>query len=68
MKQFKVPVVWQSWGVITIEAASKEEAEQLLNDKHYLDELPIPIDSEYIENSYEVDKESSLYLEETEII
>lgn len=55
-KTFKIPVTWKSWGVMKIEANSLEEAEDLA-----LGDFPIPCDSEYVEDSIELDIDSFQY-------
>lgn len=51
-KTWKIPVVWQSWGVMEIEAASFEEAvEKALGDE------PLPTDYTYVDDSCQVDNE-----------
>lgn len=50
MKQFKIPVVWQMYGVMHIEANSLEEAKQKAFDLGT--SLP---DGNYIEDSCQLD-------------
>ena len=52
MKTFKIPVVWQMYGVMHIEAESLEEAKE----KAFAGETPLP-DGNYIDDSMEVDNE-----------
>jgi len=52
MKEYKIPVIWQEWGVMTIKANSLEEAKIIA-----VKEGPLPI-GEFIEDSLEVDDES----------
>ena len=56
MKTYNIPVIWQVWGIIKINAESLEDA---------IDEVesqPLPHNGEYIEGSFEVDSEGvSMY-------
>lgn len=51
MKNYKIPVVWQSWGIVEVEANSLEEA----MDKAR--EGSLPRNGAYIDDSIEVDLE-----------
>lgn len=53
MKTHRVPVVYQMYGHIEIEAASIEDAVKKVED--YC--LPLPTDAEYVEGSFTVDYE-----------
>ena len=50
MKTYRVPVVWQMYGYVEVEAESMVEA------KHVAMDAPLPIDGDYIEGSFEVDE------------
>lgn len=50
-KMYKIPVVWQSWGLCEVEAFSLEEAIKKAQDG------PLPKDGAYIDESIEVDLE-----------
>lgn len=56
--EYKVGVVFQSWGSLSIEAESKEELLEKLKDRDFIDSLPLPDNSEYIDDSFEVDFDS----------
>lgn len=49
MKTYKVPVVWQMYGYVEVEADSLAEA------IHEADAAPLPEDGSYVEGSFEVD-------------
>lgn len=57
-KKYKVPCVWQMMGYITVYADSEEEsifmAEKLMNESA----TPLP-KGEYLDESFEIDKEGS---------
>lgn len=50
MKTYKIPVVWQMYGYVTVEADSLTEAISEANC------APLPEDASYVENSFEVDE------------
>lgn len=58
MKQFKVPVLFMSWGLVEVEAKNKEDLLKKLNDSEFVNEMSLPDDSDYVEDSFEVDFES----------
>lgn len=53
-KTYSIPLIWQSWGVVNIEADSLEKAKQKALDGS------MPYKSEYIDDSMRVDEDSSL--------
>lgn len=61
MKTYKVPTVFNAWGVVEVKAENKEDLERKLNDKEFMDELPLPTEWEYVYDTYEVDYESAVY-------
>jgi hypothetical protein len=54
---FKIPVVYQMYGHVTVEADSLENAIDKVEDG------PLPTDSSYVEGSFEVDRAA---IDETE--
>lgn len=52
---YKIPVVYQSWGLVDVEAQSLDEAIEYAEDN--LNDLPLPDDPQYVEDSYEIDYE-----------
>lgn len=57
MSVYKIPVLWQVWGIAEVEADSVEEAVELASSW----ETPLPKTSEYIDDSFEVDVEGILF-------
>ena len=55
MKQYKIPVIWECWGLVRVEANSLEEAKE----KAIHHETPLP-DGDYIEDSQVIDEEGVL--------
>lgn len=55
-KVYKIPVVWQCFGTMYVEAESLKEAE-----RKAIEEEPLPTDWEYVDDSIEIDEESPLY-------
>lgn len=51
---YRIPVTWESWGVLSIEAGSLKQATALAMDS----ETPLPDQKEYVEESLRVDWES----------
>lgn len=50
MKEFIVPVTWEVYSTIKVEAESPEEAFEIARDR--LDEIPLCSNPEYIDASY----------------
>jgi len=51
LKTFTIPCIWQAWGLLHIEAKNLKEAKKKAFD------MPLPADSEYIDDSFEIDEE-----------
>lgn len=51
---YKVPVVWSMMGYILVDADSSEEAMEYV--KAHKNEVPLPANAEYLEDSFEVDE------------
>lgn len=60
VKKFLVPVVYQVWGEVEIEATSVEEARKKLADKNFVAEMRLPEESHYLDDSYMIDEEGEL--------
>lgn len=58
LKTYKVPVVYQSWGIVEVEAESLDDLKQKLNDPDFIHEMPLPYEPDYVEDSYEIDHDS----------
>jgi len=52
MKLFKIPVFWQMYGYMDIEAETLEEATQ----EAYSSERPLP-DGDYVDGTFDVDED-----------
>ncbi len=61
-KSFNVVVKCVMYEAISVEAENLEEAIKFAKDN--IDELPFPDESEYIDGSYKIDKESTILLDE----
>ena len=51
---YKVPVVWSMMGYVLVDAHSGEEAMQYT--KEHINELSLPCNAEYLDDSFEVDE------------
>ena len=51
MESYRVPLVWEVYGHLWIDADSEEEAIEIALD----DDTPLPVDSDYISGSLMVD-------------
>lgn len=60
-KQFKIPVTWQMYGYVIIEADDLHDA--IIIAKNSADELALP-DGDYISDSFEIDDSDYAVLEE----
>ena len=63
--KFSVPVIYQVWGRVEIEAESVEDARKKLADPNFVDKMDIPLDPEYIDDSYQVDVDGEMEDSET---
>ena len=55
-KIYKVPVTWEAYSVIEVEAESPEEAIEIARDDAGL--IEIPVNSEYVDGSWRVNVDS----------
>jgi len=62
-KVYKIPCVWQMWGMMEVEADSLEEAKRIA-----IEDAPLPTDGEYLEGSFELDEESDDFGEVADVI
>lgn len=60
VKKFLVPVVYQVWGLVEIEALSVEEARKKLADPNFVDKMGLPEEPSYLDDSYVIDKEGEI--------
>ena len=52
MKAWRIPVVWQECGVVTVEASTLEEAIEVARDKEGA--IHLPQDGYYVDGSWDV--------------
>jgi hypothetical protein len=55
MKTYKVPVVFQMYGYVEMEAESIDDAVKKVHNN--IDIIPLPADASYVEGSFEIDYE-----------
>lgn len=60
MKTYRVPVVWTMMGYVTVEAESLSEAQREAMN------APLPEDGSYLEDSFEIDEGSFVFVDEVE--
>ena len=53
MKTYKIPVVFQMFGYVEMEADSIDEAVKKVENGH--GDVPLPVDADYVEGSFEID-------------
>lgn len=53
MKKFSIPVTWEVWDKIEVEAETIEEAIQYVKDN--LDTIPLGTEPEYVDGSYKIE-------------
>ena len=53
MKTWRIPVVWEMKGVVSVEAKTLKEA--IVTAKDECSNIPIPENGEYLDGSWEVD-------------
>ena len=53
MKKFSIPVTWEVWDKVEVEAETIEEAIQYVKDN--LDTIPLGTEPEYIDGSYKIE-------------
>lgn len=56
--EYKVPVTYRVFGHVFVEAKDKNELVKKLKDDRFVSDVPLAIDDEYIEDSYEIDFEA----------
>ena len=50
MNTYKIPVTWEAYGIVEIEAETLDEAIKIFDETE--DEISLPTDSEYIDGSF----------------
>lgn len=61
MKTFKIPVTWESYGVVEIEADSVEQALQIFKETE--DDIALPADWDYVDSSFRLSYEDDVLKE-----
>jgi len=56
LQEYSVPVVWNVWSRVKVQAYSEEEAKQIVLDS----ETPLPTESYYIDDSLEIDENGEI--------
>lgn len=58
MKIYKIPVTWEVYGFVEVEAETAQEALKLANEKEASDNsFDLPTDSDYVENSFAIEQD-----------
>lgn len=60
MKIFKIPVTWEAYGTVEIQADSAEEALMLAQLIETKEGLPLPTEHEYVDGSFEINEDMDL--------
>lgn len=53
MKKFSIPVTWEVWDKVEVEAETLEDAVRYVREN--IDEIPLGTEPEYIDGSYKID-------------
>lgn len=54
MKTFKVPVSYEVYGYVEVEAKDLDDLKEKLNNDEFVSNMPLPDNPEYVDSSYEV--------------
>ena len=60
MREFKIPVVYSVTGRVSIHAESVEDARKKLASLDFVNGLPLPETTDYLEGSFEIDTEGEM--------
>lgn len=60
MKIFKIPVTWEVYGTVEIQANSEIEALELAYTIESEEGLPLPTEFEYVDGSFEINDDLDL--------
>ena len=55
--EFSIPVAYEMWGRVKVHAKDERDLAKKLSSKNFIDEMPLPDDPSYVEDSYEIDTE-----------
>ena len=53
--KFSIPVTYEMWGRVTVEAKDERDLAKKLSSKDFIDELPLSENDEYIDDSFRID-------------
>lgn len=56
--KFTIPVVYQNWGTVEVEAKNQRDLVKKLKSKEFIDQMPLPDEPSYIDESYKIDTEN----------
>jgi hypothetical protein len=60
IREFKIPVCYSVTGRVTIKAESVEDARRKLASPEFINEMPLPEVTDYLEDSFEIDMEGEM--------
>lgn len=61
MATWRIPIVWQNWGFVDVEANTLKEAMEIARDDDGV--IPLP-EGDYVDNSWELDCDDEDYIRE----
>lgn len=53
--KFSIPVVYESWGRVTVDAKDERDLAKKLSSKDFINDMLLPSGPEYVEDSYRID-------------
>lgn len=53
--EFTIPVAYEVWGRVTVDAEDERDLAKKLSSKDFIDDMPLPDEPEYVEDSYQID-------------
>lgn len=53
--EYRVPVAYSSYGIVKVDAENKQELIEKLSSQDFIDEMPLPDEPQYLEDSFEID-------------
>lgn len=56
-KIYRVPVIFEAWGLVDVEAKDEKDLIRKLKNKDFVDEMEIPSNWDYVEDSYKIEFE-----------
>lgn len=55
--EFSIPVAYEMWGRVNVQAKDERDLAKKLQSKEFINEMPLPDDPSYVDDSYEIDTE-----------